>query len=126
MSTSKSNAPTPSHAGRRLLWPVFLGSPVIWLLNFQVIYTLVPYACLWKTTWPLQVTALVSLLLVLANAAWGAGHLRVLARDPNAESDPQVKRARFMARTGVWLSLLFALLIALQGVAMFFLDPCRL
>ncbi|MDB6005319.1 MAG: hypothetical protein JWR15_2306 [Prosthecobacter sp.] len=123
MDKGKAINPHPSPVNNLALWLMFLGSPVVWLLSLQVSYTMLPYACAWHSRWPLLLTSAVSALLALGNAAWGWRCRGAL--DAHSPTDPSVKRARFMARLGAWQSLLFALLIALQGVAVCFLDPCR-
>jgi hypothetical protein len=108
--------------GDGLLWLQFLGTPVLWLLFMQTAYSLQPFVCETQNRLPLYVAALIALVLSLANAAWACRHSRVLRRNP--EQNETLKRAFLMARCGFWLSLLFSLLIAAQGLATIFMDPC--
>jgi hypothetical protein len=108
------------------LWAIFLGPAVLWLCQFQIIYALVVWACAHGRHEVIPLTSGISFLL-----AGGFGWLSFSnwrdAKQP-AAGDPayaERRRTRFMAQVGAMMTALFALLIAVQGVAVVFFDPCQ-
>ena len=107
------------------LWTIFLGPAVLWLAQFQLIYSLVTWACATGRHHVIPLTSGISFLL-----AGGFGWLSFSnwrdARQPTG-ADPahaERRRTRFMAQVGAMMTGLFALLIAAQGAAVLFFDPC--
>lgn len=116
----------PSSVGRQwVLWTEVLGPPVLWLIQFQIRYALVPWCCangkrslLWTTSG--GSLALAAVMLVMSWSSW-----RNTPSPPLTQEAPiGQRRARFMAALGLMSSSLFLLLIAVQAIPVLFIDPC--
>ncbi len=107
-----------ARARNGLLFFGVLGPPIAWAVRLVVAYPLVPVACQQESLlWPALLSA--GMLAVCL----GAGVVALwLLRVPGEGSEGG--RARFMAKSGVLLSLLFAAVILMESVPMFFGDPC--
>lgn len=107
------------------LWFGMLGPPIIWGARFGASYVLVPYACARDTVLLLQLVTLVALLATAGAGfvAWRQG--RAARKRDDDEPAPADTRTRFMALAGVLSSGLFFLVIAAEGLALFFVDPCQ-
>jgi hypothetical protein len=97
--------------------------PLAWLVSLQAKYALVPWICANKLQLIHPVT-LVSMLIGLAGTyvSW-----RAFATSPEPPPDRSGggRPHRFVAAMGVLMSLLFTLVILLQGAAAFFLEGCE-
>jgi hypothetical protein len=114
-----------SPAGLRVLWAGLFGAPAAFLLNLQVSYMLVQWACTTGHEWAIHLSNGATLLLALGAGliAWRAWH--GTGRD-QPESEPDVLgRSRFLAMLGVFMTPLFALLIVAQWIAVFVFGPCQ-
>jgi hypothetical protein len=107
-------------------WTGLLAGPVAWLLQLQVAYTLVPWACAHdQQSISLHVVTIVALLLCVGGAFVSWREWQRAGRDlPGAEGGP-TPRSRFMAVMGLATSAFFLLVILMQGVASFILHPCQ-
>lgn len=115
------------HDPHRLLalWFGMLGPPVIWAIRFGVSYVLVPYACARAGVMVLQLVTLVALLATAWAGVVAARHWRGTGKSAQVEFGGLEARARFMALFGILSSGLFFLVIAAEGLAVFFIDPCQ-
>ncbi len=107
-----------------LLWFAFLGGPVAWVLHLGTVYLLVPFTCgPGGAAW--YHAATLAMLALSGSAAWAG--LRGGRRDGDrAGPEPEAARgrARFMARAGVALGLLFSVVIAAQWIPPLVLGGC--
>jgi hypothetical protein len=115
---SPTRHPThPSLPGTLLQWAAVLGGPVVWCLQFALIY-LFTLLFQQQTRLPLHLTSLLALSGVLAA---GALALRQWRRASDTGDQPDVdvslKRARSMALLAMMLAALFALLVVAQWLA---------
>ena len=108
----------------KLLAGVFIG-PAAWLLNLQVNYSLVKWACASGNGEALAAFPAIALALVAAGFVLsfrGFAQLR-------AEADPQggrvVDRSYFLAVAGLALNAVFALVLATGGALHFVVGPCE-
>jgi hypothetical protein len=120
--TTESQLEHSSPRENLALWIGILGTPLLWLVQFQINYMLVPWACATGHRWPLHATT--ALFLVLA-----AIPIYVARRCQQASGSGQREtsgdgRRRFMAVLGLYSSTLFFLVIVAQGIPSFILDPC--
>jgi len=108
------------------LWFGILGGPIIWAVQLQVSYMLVPWACSTGHHWTLHLASLVFLLSAAAPAfiAWRAS-TTARSRGTSERESEGVGRIRFMAMLGLMTSALFLLLIFAQALPSFFIDPCQ-
>lgn len=107
------------------LWFGMLGPPVIWGIRFGVSYALVPYACARAGVMVLQLVTLVALLGTAWAGVVAGRHWRATGKSTQVELGGPEARARFMALFGLLSSALFFLVMAAEGLAVFFIDPCQ-
>src|SRR3954462_15557342 len=93
------------------LWTGMLGPPVLWLIQFQTIYSIAGWGCELHSKLPLLIVS--GIILVLAFATG----LLVLRHVGKPGSSPEAKRARFLAWVGIMSSVLFSLVIVAQVIA---------
>jgi hypothetical protein len=104
-------------------WIAFLGGPIIWILQLQTSYTLVPWTCLHGMHFLLHLTSAVFLAGAVALAL--SARMELKNHDDSAVLPAGLlPSARFMLLVGAWNSALFGLLIFAQGIPSFFISPC--
>jgi hypothetical protein len=113
--------------GRQIrLWTGFLGGAVAWFVHFLLVYVLSEWRCvaplpdvrvlgMTGTAWILLGVSVV--LFAAACAATVVAH-RIPARPK--DGDETEGAAAFMARTGVYTSGLFAFIILIESIPIFF------
>jgi hypothetical protein len=125
----QANAPTDlksdlkSGAGVGELWAGVLVGPTAMLLQLEINYALVLWACATGHTWPLHVVSLLALLAtivagVLAYGVW-------FRMNTDEDSGGPLARSRFMAAVGILISLLMAAVIVAQWLPVFIHHPCE-
>lgn len=138
MTQTQEHEPTTSlgRPSSRALWFGLLSGPIIWSVQFLIVYLLVEIACqagvLQTQVLGLELVSLLVIILTaasLASVAYGGlfsyrkfqqtGDGKVFDRE-NLSASP----ARFMALSGLALNLLFGLLILLMGIPAIVLAPC--
>jgi hypothetical protein len=108
------------------LWIGFLGAPVIWLIQFQTNYTLVPWTCVHGHRYLLHLSSALFLALgiALVLSTWKDWRkTQGLEVDRPSDSSP-AGIAAFMSMVGLMNSALFSLLILAQAIPSFFLSSC--
>ena len=106
------------------LWTAVLSGPVVFLLNLQINYVMVDWACNTGNEWALHVVHLVSLAAVAAGTLLGATLWRRVGRtwpDPDGSSD---SRARLLAALGTLGGVTFAVSIVAQWITVMVLGAC--
>jgi len=98
------------------LWAGVLIAPVVWLVQFEIRYVLVPWCCAHGHVGYLRLTSVAAVVGALLCVGLARHNLR---RARGAECD------RFMAVVGLLLGCLFLLLILAQALPDFFLNPCQ-
>jgi len=97
-----------------IAWLAMLGPPLVWILNFEVIYAGVLSACEAKSKIVLIICSILTLALI-------AGCALLARREVGSEN-----RARhFMAQVGLMTAGVFGLVEIAQLIAMFIMDPCQ-
>ena len=99
------------------LWFGNLSGPIALIVNFQLRYALVPYACESGQHWMLTAISIPLFVVALFGAFVSWRGLRA--------DDGDVMRIRFMALSGIALSLLFALSIVAMAIPDFYFHPCE-
>lgn len=108
------------------LWIGVLLAPFAFLLNLEISYALVPWACsTGQLFWP-HVASCGSLLLALLGAFTAWRNWQKTGREWQSETGSARARSRFMAILGLLMSGLFSLVILAQWIANFIIDPCQL
>ena len=120
-STTEATSSSVSFA----LWVGVLAGPLAFLLQLQINYALVPWACTTGRTFVLHLVSCVALLMVSITAviAWRIrGRIKREKRDESASS---VSRPQFMAEMGLSTSILFLLIIIAQEIPNIVMHPCQ-
>ena len=109
------------------LWAGLLAGPVVWLLQFQTNYTLVPILCRSGAhNFALHAVFVVSLLLLASAglAAWR--NFRAAGDTADGTDDAGVlPRTRFMSLLGLCVTGVFFVVILAQWVASWVFGPCQ-
>ena len=106
------------------LWIGILGSAIVWAIQLQTSYAMVPWACSSGHRWMLPV---VSAAFLIAAAVPGIMAWRLWRVSSQARTERETRyagRLRFMAMLGMMDSAIFFLLILAQGLPVFFIHPC--
>jgi hypothetical protein len=107
------------------LYAGLLGAPILWAVQFQLSYMLVPWSCTHRNAWLIP---LVHVVFFIASVALGVLSWREWRRvgtsTPETQEQEQIARTRFLGAMGVMSAALFSLLILSHAVPSFFLDPC--
>jgi hypothetical protein len=106
------------------LWIGLLGGPIAWLLYLQVSYTLAPSACIAGNKNVLAIATIIALIATLAITfvSWRAWH----ASGANSVTDEGgvLGRSRFMALSGLGISVLSVLLVVASAIPIIVLGAC--
>lgn len=113
------------HIGLAKLMAGLLLPPFAWLLDLQVSYATVKWACAADQRWVLLVLPLGSLALVALGAWWSWSCWTMLRGDSALEGARMQDRSYFLALSGLAMSAVFALLILTSYAPRYFLSPCE-
>jgi hypothetical protein len=106
------------------LWTSTLSGPLVFLLNLEVSYVMVDWACNSGNEWALHLVHLVSLAAVVAGTLLGAALWRRVGRswpDPGGSAD---SRSRLLAALGTLGGVAFAISIVAQWITVMVLGAC--
>jgi hypothetical protein len=105
-------------------WIGVVGAPVVWLLFLQINYALVPAACVSENKTFLGVVTAIALLGTFGAvlAAWRAWNRA--GATAQTEDGGVTGRSRFLALSGLGLSVLFFLVVLASAIPIIFLGPC--
>ena len=111
------------HSG--VLWTGIFAGPVAFLLQLQINFVLVPWACAANAQWWIHLVTLAAILVCVIGGvlAWRAWQ-RVGPEWPRDDAQP-VARARLMAIGGILLSAMFLLVAIAQGITAVILGACQ-
>lgn len=113
-----------SHLSTGVSWAGLLAGPGAWAINTQLGYALVDWSCVTRLR-PLPFVAAALLLVALAGAFLSWRAWRHLPEHGSVEESTSRQPLRMVAAIGVLLSVLFALVIAAQGMAGVMFDGCE-
>jgi hypothetical protein len=106
------------------LWTSVLTGPIVFLVNLQVNYTMVDWACNTSNSWSLHVAHAVALLISVASALLGrALWTRVGAGWPDTMAGSE-SRSRLLAVLGMVGGAGFAVSILAQWITVMVLGAC--
>lgn len=101
-----------------------LAGPFAWALELQVTYTAVPFLCGSAWTPILYVVPMVALLIAAAGFVVGHRNWRALGASGGGDGPGPLGRSRLLALSGVVLGAFFLIVVVVQALPTFFLDPC--
>lgn len=112
-------------AGPGRLWAGVLVGPLATLVQLQTNYALVLWACGAGRTWALHLVALAALLLCAAAGLLSLRNWRKTGAGWEDEGAGVLPRSRFMSVVGMFVSLMSALVVVAQWIAVFVYNPCQ-
>ena len=101
------------------LWSGIFAGPIAWIINLQLRYALVTWACERGSRWVLTSIG-IPMIAVCAVGAWLSWQGLAIGN----EESPYPMRVRFMAVGGMLLSAAFFLTIVAGTIPDFFFRPC--
>lgn len=110
---------------RALEWVPVVGAPFVVLLDLQVVYALVPWACRTGARLPFVVTVLLALLLVLGLGALAVRTWRSAGGGWPGEEVAHGARTRFVGAVGVLVCLFSAAVVLALASPFLALHPCQ-
>ena len=127
LSTTKGKREFSKTSGLFALWAGLLAGPVVWLLQFQTNYTLVPILCRSGAhNVALHAVFVVALLLVASAGFLAWRNFRAAGdTDEGADESGVVARTRFMSLLGLCVTGIFFLVILAQWIASWVFGPCQ-
>ncbi|HYJ47761.1 MAG TPA: hypothetical protein VEV81_14185 [Pyrinomonadaceae bacterium] len=111
--------------GKLWLWLGLLTAPLVFLLHLEVNYALATQLC--QSTHKIAMP-LVTLAAVLVSAAGGAlawRNWQETGRKLPGEASGIIEPGRLLSAVGVFISLLFILILVAQLIPQFIFDPCQ-
>jgi len=106
------------------LWTSVLGGPFLFLLNLEVNYVMVDWACNTGNDWALHVVHFVSFVLSAACALLGVMLLRRVRRSGPDTDRASDARSRLLATLGISSGTLFAVSVFAQWIGVMVLGTC--
>ena len=106
------------------LWTSVLGGPFLFLLNLEVNYVMVDWACNTGNDWALHVVHFVSFVLSAACALLGVMLLRRVRRSGPDTDRASDARSRLLATLGISSGTLFAVSVSAQWIGVMVLGTC--
>lgn len=98
---------------------------LIWAVQMEVNYALVPHACSTERSISLQLVTVAALFLTAMSAGIAWRSWRRSGKGWPTEFADVVTRIRFLAVLGLLTSSTFFLVILVQGIATTFFNPCQ-
>lgn len=122
---SKAATDFKEGAGPGALWAGVLAAPIATLIQLQVNYALVLWACDAGRKWALHLVALLALLITIAGGLLSWRNWRRTGATWEDEGAGVIPRSRFMALVGLLISGLIALVVIAQWIPIFVYGPCQ-
>lgn len=114
----------PSPVSDFALWTSVLSGPVLFLLNLEVNYAMVDWACNTGHAWALSVAHVVALTLTIAGTGLGVVLWRRLGSTWPDTNGGAASRARLLAAVGALGGALFAINIVAHWVPVVVIGAC--
>ncbi len=116
---------------RRAVAPAFvlvallLAPPLVWLVAFQVVYSIAAFGCDTAVSkLPMHATMVAALMAIAVAAAVSWRHVRANRSTPSGDDDGSRPRAYFLSLGGLVLAVQFSLAVLGQELAVMLLGPC--
>jgi hypothetical protein len=108
-----------------LLWTVVLAPPIIWLLSFEAVFALAPWACTFQTKLALYLVSLCAFLIEAGSGALAWRQWKKSGREWATHAGRPLYRGRFMAIGGLVFSAGFATIVVAQAIPALVLGACE-
>ena len=106
------------------LWTSVLVPPLVFLLNLEVSYVMVDWACNTRNDWSLHVVHVVSFALAAGAGFLGLTLLRRVRSDAPEGGGGSDPRSRLLAMLGILSGSLFAVSVFAQWMTVMVLGTC--
>ena len=106
------------------VWPGLFVAPIVFMIQFPVLYALVPWACSAQNRSVLHVIAALALIVAAWATLYAGRRWRSLSHARGADDGDPASRDQFMAVVGTFSSALFTFGIAMQWFTQFVVPPC--
>jgi hypothetical protein len=107
------------------LWAGVLAGPLATLIQLQINYALVRWACDAQREWALHLVSLLALLAAVAGGLLSWRNWRRVGAGWEDEGAGVVPRSRFMAVVGMLISVFAALVVVALWIPIFVYGPCE-
>ena len=107
-----------------ILWCVILAGPIVWLISFEAIFALAPWACIFQNKLALYLISLVALVLAAVSGFVAFREWKTLRKEA-APIDDSLPRSQSMALGGILMSGMFFLVILAQAIPAVVLSACE-
>lgn len=107
------------------LWTGILTGPIVWLISFEALFALNPWACIFQTKLTLYIVSIVAFALSGASGLLAWRQWNQLGREADPRGGDALSRSRIMAFGGVILSTLSCLIIVAQAIPELILEACQ-
>ncbi|MBV9611053.1 MAG: hypothetical protein JO091_01210 [Acidobacteriaceae bacterium] len=107
------------------LWIGILGGPAVWLISFEALFALNPWACTFQTKLYLYLVSLIAFALSFAAGLLAWREWTQLGREVDPKGGDTLARSRSMAFAGILLSFFSCLIILAQAIAEIILGACQ-
>lgn len=107
-----------------VLWWGVIGSPAIWLGQFEASYALASWACAHHQRWLIPAVGLFAAAVIGATAVIAWRRLRSFSQPVESDGGVRSIRVHFMALLGFCLSVLLFLVTSAQLLGLLFFPPC--
>jgi hypothetical protein len=106
------------------LWVSVLGGPFVFLLNLEVSYVMMDWACYTGNDWAMHLVNAVALVLAAATAALGLSTWARVGREWPDSGGSAASRSRLMATVGTMSGTLSAVSVLAQWITVMVLGTC--
>jgi len=107
------------------LWTGILAGPIVWLISFETLFALNPWACTFQTKLALYLVSIVAFVLSLASGLLAWREWSTLGREADPKGGDILSRSRAMAFAGILVSTLTCLIILAQSIPELVLGACQ-
>lgn len=123
----RQEPPRDARAARRraLEWAPVVGAPLVVLLDLEVVYALVPWACRTGARLPFAATVLAAVLLVLGLGALAVRTWRSAGGGWPGEEAAHGARTRFLGALGAFVCLFSGAVVLALASPFLALHPCQ-
>lgn len=107
------------------LWIGLLTGPIVWLISFQTLFALNPWACIWTTKLTMYIVSIAAFVISFAAGILALREWKTLGAEMPGQGGDTLSRARIMAFGGMILSGFCCLIIVAQSVPEVVLGACQ-
>jgi len=111
--------------GKLWLWLGLLIAPLVFLLHLEVNYSLVTQLCQSAHKIAMHLVTLAAILVSATGGFIAWRNWREAGRKLPGEGGSIIEPSRLMSAVGVFISLLFIVILVAQWIPQFIFDPCH-